>query len=69
MRNFMITIGSSEGSDRTSFSTYFYRSDTFPKRINLVDKLNQTLDYRIWGQIVSIVEVSDADQIEFESAI
>lgn len=69
MRTFMITIFANQHINNFSFNHVFYQSPTFPRRMGLMDQLNRGRDGddRLFGQIVSIVEVSEQDRIEFEA--
>jgi len=65
----MITIFYNRAINNFEFRQVFYQSSTFPRRLGLMDQLNRGRgqDDRIFGQIVSIVEVSEQDRIDFES--
>jgi len=64
MRNFMITLCVDSASN-PRFEIHILSQESFPNRLSFFKQINEGKDYRVYGQIVSIVEITDQDVLDW----
>ncbi|MCE6987603.1 hypothetical protein [Dyadobacter sp. CY323] len=66
MRNFMITIASISEENTITFERHIIQNDTFPSKSYITNVVNRGGPEQVRGEVISIVEISDQDVIDYE---